>query len=168
MPCRSLGEGVPLRTRPLGRGGHPHAPQPVALPLLWAAVYLTIQSPVVMVQIGGVMTGIFLIGVVWAVWHLGMLFTPDGRTPDPWLFGLHVIELALYSVVFAWVFERGGRSMAVAFALHAGAHLDNTHQAALSEPRLEVLRLVALAVAAALAARALRRDHAAITAACTA
>jgi hypothetical protein len=42
----------------------------VALPLLWAAVYLTIQSPVVMVQIGGVMTGIFLVATVVAVWYL--------------------------------------------------------------------------------------------------
>ncbi len=42
----------------------------VALPLLWAVIYLTIQSPVIMVQIAGVMTGIFLIGVVWAVYWL--------------------------------------------------------------------------------------------------
>lgn len=42
----------------------------VSLPLLWAAVYLTIQSPVVMVQIGGVMTGIFLVATVVAVWYL--------------------------------------------------------------------------------------------------
>jgi Mn2+/Fe2+ NRAMP family transporter len=42
----------------------------VLLPLLWAVIYLTIQSPVIMVQIAGVMTGIFLIGVVWAVYWL--------------------------------------------------------------------------------------------------
>jgi Mn2+/Fe2+ NRAMP family transporter len=42
----------------------------VALPLLWAVIYLTIQSPVIMVQIAGVMTGIFLIGVVWAMYWL--------------------------------------------------------------------------------------------------
>ena len=29
-----------------------------------------IQSPVLMVQIGGVMTGVFLLAVVVAVWHL--------------------------------------------------------------------------------------------------
>jgi membrane protease YdiL (CAAX protease family) len=115
----------------------------------------------------GPVPGSLILGVVWAVWHLGMLFTPDGRAPDPWLLGYHGVELALYSVVFAWVFERGGRSMAVAIALHAGAHLDNTHQALLSEPRLEVLRFVVLAVAAALAARALHRDHIELRAACT-
>ncbi|MFP5068080.1 Nramp family divalent metal transporter [Pseudonocardia nantongensis] len=42
----------------------------VALPLIWAAAYLTIQSPVVMVQIGGVATGIFLFAAVVAVWWL--------------------------------------------------------------------------------------------------
>ncbi|MGI8910075.1 MAG: Nramp family divalent metal transporter [Rubrobacteraceae bacterium] len=42
----------------------------VALPIIWGAAYLFIQSPVLMVQIGGVMTGIFLLGVVAAVWYL--------------------------------------------------------------------------------------------------
>ncbi len=42
----------------------------IALPIIWGAAYLFIQSPVVMVQIGGVMTGVFLLGVVAAVWYL--------------------------------------------------------------------------------------------------
>jgi Mn2+/Fe2+ NRAMP family transporter len=42
----------------------------VALPLLWGLFYLTIQSPVIMVQIGGVMTGVFLVAVVIAVYYL--------------------------------------------------------------------------------------------------
>jgi Mn2+/Fe2+ NRAMP family transporter len=42
----------------------------VALPIIWGAAYLTIQSPVLMVQIGGVMTGIFLLAAVVAVWYL--------------------------------------------------------------------------------------------------
>jgi Mn2+/Fe2+ NRAMP family transporter len=42
----------------------------VALPILWGLTYLTIQEPVVMVQIGGVMTGVFLVAVVIAVWFL--------------------------------------------------------------------------------------------------
>jgi Mn2+/Fe2+ NRAMP family transporter len=42
----------------------------IALPIVWAVAYLFVQSPVVMVQIGGVMTGIFLLGVVVAVWYL--------------------------------------------------------------------------------------------------
>jgi len=42
----------------------------VALPVIWAVAYLFIQAPVLMVQIGGVMTGIFLLGVVVVVWYL--------------------------------------------------------------------------------------------------
>ncbi|MEV7090523.1 Nramp family divalent metal transporter [Streptomyces sp. NPDC093085] len=42
----------------------------VALPPLWASFYLFIRSPVLMVQIGGVAGGIFLLAVVIAVWHL--------------------------------------------------------------------------------------------------
>ncbi|MBC9175406.1 Nramp family divalent metal transporter [Pseudoroseomonas ludipueritiae] len=42
----------------------------IALPLIWGTAYLFIRSPVLMVQIGGVATGIFLLAVVVAVWHL--------------------------------------------------------------------------------------------------
>ena len=53
----------------------------VALPILWGVTYLTIQEPVVMVQIGGVMTGVFLLAVVIAVWYLRRTET------DPRLYG---------------------------------------------------------------------------------
>ena len=42
----------------------------VALPIIWGAAYLLIQSPVLMVQIGGVATGVFLLAAVAAVWYL--------------------------------------------------------------------------------------------------
>jgi Mn2+/Fe2+ NRAMP family transporter len=42
----------------------------VALPIIWGITYLVIQSPVIMVQIGGVMTGVFLLAIVVAVWYL--------------------------------------------------------------------------------------------------
>jgi Mn2+/Fe2+ NRAMP family transporter len=42
----------------------------VALPIVWGASSLFFQSPVLMVQIGGVMTGIFLLGVLAATWYL--------------------------------------------------------------------------------------------------
>jgi Mn2+/Fe2+ NRAMP family transporter len=42
----------------------------VALPIVWGAAYLLIQSPVLMVQIGGVATGVFLLAAVAAVWYL--------------------------------------------------------------------------------------------------
>lgn len=42
----------------------------VANPIIWGVVFLFVQSPVIMVQIGGVVTGIFLLAVVAAVWYL--------------------------------------------------------------------------------------------------
>lgn len=42
----------------------------VILPIVWGAAYLFIQAPVIMVQIGGVMTGVFLLAVVVCVWYL--------------------------------------------------------------------------------------------------
>ncbi|BBL80173.1 hypothetical protein RxyAA322_20270 [Rubrobacter xylanophilus] len=42
----------------------------VILPIVWGAAYLFVQSPVIMVQIGGVMTGVFLLAVVVCVWYL--------------------------------------------------------------------------------------------------
>jgi uncharacterized protein len=101
-----------------------------------------------------------IVGAVWAVWHLGMWVTPEHGAPAASTVALGVVELALASVVFAWVFERGGRSMAVAIAMHAGGHLDNVSHAPESELRLRALRMVVLVVAAALAARALARADA--------
>jgi Mn2+/Fe2+ NRAMP family transporter len=42
----------------------------LTLPPLWALFFLYLQSPVLMVQIGGVASGIFLVAVVIAVWWL--------------------------------------------------------------------------------------------------
>ena len=61
----------------------------VALPIVWGAAYLLVSSPVLMVQIGGVMTGVFLLAVVVAVWYLR-------RTEvDPRLRGGRVFTVAL-------------------------------------------------------------------------
>ncbi|WGW11556.1 Nramp family divalent metal transporter [Saxibacter everestensis] len=42
----------------------------IVFPIIWAISFLLIQSPVIMVQIGGIASGIFLIAVVIAVWRL--------------------------------------------------------------------------------------------------
>ncbi|WP_210209707.1 Nramp family divalent metal transporter [Aureimonas flava] len=52
----------------------------VGLPIVWGTAYLFIQSPVLMIQIGGVSTGIFLLAVVIAAWYLRNTETdPDIR-----------------------------------------------------------------------------------------
>ena len=102
------------------------------------------------------MTGSLLLGAIWGVWHLGMWFTPDG--PPDWPRVLYATcELALYSVVICWLFERGNRSMAVAIAIHMSGHLDNVSRAPATEVRLMILRLLVVAIAALFAARALHR-----------
>jgi membrane protease YdiL (CAAX protease family) len=102
----------------------------------------------------GPVVGSLILGVIWALWHLGMMFSPEKGLPDPVALGFGIVTLALGSVVFAWAFERGNRSMAVAIALHMGAHLDNTERGPEGEWRLRVLRVVVMAVAAALAVSA--------------
>lgn len=42
----------------------------VGLPIVWGGAYLFVQSPVLMIQIGGVATGIFLLAAVVATWYL--------------------------------------------------------------------------------------------------
>jgi CAAX protease family protein len=103
----------------------------------------------------GAVIGCVILGLVWTVWHLGMWFTPGGP-PSLAAVSMGAGEIVAGTLVFAWVFERGSRSMAVAIALHASAHLDNVFRAPESEVRLRLLRLGVLAAAAVLAARSLR------------
>ena len=111
----------------------------------------------------GPVVGSLILGAVWGLWHLGMLFAPDPlRALPPVTIVVYMAELALWSVVMAWVFERGNRSMAVAIAIHAGEHLDNVSRAPETEVRLRVLRFAVLAVVAALAARSLTAKRRAI------
>jgi hypothetical protein len=42
----------------------------VFLPVAWGLMYVVIQAPVLMVQIGGIATGIFLLAVVGGTWYL--------------------------------------------------------------------------------------------------
>jgi uncharacterized protein len=102
----------------------------------------------------GPVVGSLILGAFWGLWHLGMMFTPE-EAPDLFMIGSGVAMLMAGSVVWAWVFERGNRSMAVAIALHIGAHLDNENRAPEDEVRLRVLRIAVFAVAAVFAARAL-------------
>jgi uncharacterized protein len=100
--------------------------------------------------------GCLLLGAGWGIWHLGMMVTPDG--PPDWPHVLYVVtELALYSVVIGWLFEKSNRSMAVAIAIHMSGHLDNVNRAPATEVRLQIIRLIVVAIAAVLAARALHR-----------
>ncbi len=107
-------------------------------------------------RIHGPVVGSLILGSVWGLWHLGMLFAPDPLRALPAVTLLiYMAVLALWSVVMAWVLERGGRSVAIAIAIHAGAHLDNVSRAPETEVRLRILRFAVLASVAAFAARSL-------------
>ncbi len=77
----------------------------VALPIIWGIAYLLIQSPVIMVQIGGVMTGVFLLGVVVAVWYLRRTETDPQLHGGTWFNAVLVISsiaiflLGIYTVL---------------------------------------------------------------------
>jgi membrane protease YdiL (CAAX protease family) len=104
----------------------------------------------------GPVFGSLVLGSVWGLWHLGMMFAPDPlRALPPETIPIYMVELALWSVVIAWMFERSNRSIAVAIAIHAGAHLDDVNRAPETEVRLRILRMAVLAVCAAIAARSL-------------
>jgi uncharacterized protein (TIGR04206 family) len=102
--------------------------------------------------------GSLLLGAVWGLWHLAYAITPEAAGFDPFTFVQTMIELPLYALVVAWLFERSGRSMAVAIAVHAGAHLDHIERGVPhSDWRLHAMHLVVLSVAALIAAHALAR-----------
>ncbi len=104
----------------------------------------------------GPVVGSLILGAFWGLWHLGMMFQP-GHAPSVFAVGEMMAVLAVWSVLWAWVFERGNRSMAVALALHVGAHLDNIYRAPPTEVRLRVIVFVLVSAAAVLAARSLSR-----------
>ncbi len=97
-----------------------------------------------------------VLGLVWGVWHLGYSIAPTGEV-DLFRFAFGVVELPLYSVILTWIFERGGRSMAIAIAFHAAAHIDHIELAPTAELCLHLSHLLVVAVAAGFAARALRK-----------
>jgi uncharacterized protein len=99
----------------------------------------------------GRLRGPLMLGVIWGVWHLLYAVKPDG-TFELAGFALTALECIFWSPVIAWLFERTNRSMLVAMAIHAGAHLDNSARIPADDGLLKAFTLVVLAVAA-LAAR---------------
>jgi uncharacterized protein len=105
----------------------------------------------------GAVRGSLAVGLGWGIWHLGYSVTPQAAGFDVFGFALTMLELPLYAVLIAWLFERAGRSMWVALAFHAGGHLDHLERAPHEELLRHALHIAVLALAAALAARSLSR-----------
>ena len=105
----------------------------------------------------GFVKGSLALGVVWGLWHLVYAVTPESGGFSLPTFAMTLAELPLYSLLITWVFERANRSMAVAIAFHAGAHLDRLENEPLSDLRIHAMHLVVVAVLALLAARSLAK-----------
>ena len=110
-----------------------------------------------MVRRYGLVKGSLALGAFWGLWHLVYSVTPDAGRFDVLTFAMTMAELPLYALLIAWVFERANRSMAVAIAFHAGAHLDHIELAPRTDLRLHAMHLLTVAVLAALAARSLAK-----------
>jgi membrane protease YdiL (CAAX protease family) len=95
-----------------------------------------------------------IVGFWWSVWHFAMWVTPTCSS-TALAYAEGAAHLIAASVIVAWVFERSGRSMAVAMAMHASGHLDNVFRAPETEVRLRAMRLLVIVVAAVFAARSL-------------
>jgi membrane protease YdiL (CAAX protease family) len=102
----------------------------------------------------GPVVGPFILGTVWIVWHAMFLINPQTGALD--LAGnLMLLSLPFYSIVYAWFYQRSGGSIAVAIALHAGGHLDNSTRIPESEVRLRMITLAVVIVASIVAARSM-------------
>jgi uncharacterized protein len=64
------------------------------------------------------LTASLLLGLVWATWHLPLLWT-EGRTLDGHPAWLLFLDLGAKSIIFTWVFLRTRGSVLIAVLLHA-------------------------------------------------
>ncbi len=73
-------------------------------PLFWATLFLAMKTPVLMVTIGGVITAVILLIVVFAALHFRYRQLPDSLRPGPiydsafWVSVLSIVMIALYGV----------------------------------------------------------------------
>jgi membrane protease YdiL (CAAX protease family) len=104
----------------------------------------------------GPVRGSLMLGAAWGLWHLMYSVTPGAGGFDAFTFGLMLVELPLYSLLVAWVFERAKRGLSVALAFHAGGHVDHIEHAPITELGLHASHIVVLAVVAFFAARSMR------------
>lgn len=71
---------------------------------------------------GGPKLAIFVLGPIWALWHLPLFFTEWGGWPDAsvWRPITFVVFCLVFNIVMIWVFNRSGESLPIAILVHAG------------------------------------------------
>jgi hypothetical protein len=90
------------------------------------------------------------LGASCCVWY-GI--TPERAGFDVGAFALGMVQLPLYSVLFARLMERAGGGLLIALALHAGGHLDQLERAPDATPLVLLCHVIVLGLVTALAAR---------------
>ena len=79
-----------------------------AFPLVWAALFIFIQLPVLMILIGGFVTSILLLMVVYVGIYFRYRRMPDALRPSPiydfafWISVVVIVGVGIYSVVKVW------------------------------------------------------------------
>ena len=69
----------------------------------------------------GLRTASFLLGVLWAGWHLPLFFILGGDTVGQ-SFPLYVLQVTALSVAFAWLYARTRGSLLLTMLLHAAVN----------------------------------------------
>ena len=75
------------------------------IPLIWATLFLIMQTPTLMVIIGGVATTVILLIVVFAVLHFRYRRLPDALRPSVfydvvfWVSVIAILMVGLYGVI---------------------------------------------------------------------
>jgi membrane protease YdiL (CAAX protease family) len=104
----------------------------------------------------GQVKGSLILGLMWGFWHLAYGITPQARGFDAFVFLEGMLELPFYALIGTWLFERGARSMAVALAFHAAAHLNHIELAPRTELIFHGMHVLLVIGFGLVAARALR------------
>jgi Mn2+/Fe2+ NRAMP family transporter len=77
------------------------------LPTLWAVMFIFVQSPLILLQIGAIATGVFLLAVLAATWRLRTMEVEPQFRANTWLTfalvlsSIGIVALALYTVTDA-------------------------------------------------------------------
>jgi len=66
----------------------------------------------------GLVVASFVVGVVWAAWHLPLFFAPATDTYRQ-SFPLFTLQVTAYSIALAWLYWRTGGSLLLAMLMHA-------------------------------------------------
>jgi uncharacterized protein len=87
-------------------------------------------------------TASVILGLVWAVWHLPLLWT-EGASLYGYPVWLLVLDICAKSILFTWVFVRTRESVLIAVLLHASTNLFAVSPVIISDLRLPILAMIA-------------------------